>query len=64
VTDDFVAQHGRDADKVYTLEKMRREEALAENMFAENTSSRQGSNYDLVEEVYENINNFDRKIKE
>lgn len=40
VNDDFVAQNGRDAEKVYTLEKMRQEALIENNIdtFAEHSS--------------------------
>lgn len=59
--------NGRDGEKAYTLGRLRAEERLVnmdppENI-AEESSNGGGSTYDLVEEMYENMNSFDKKIK-
>ena len=71
VNDDFIAVNGRDGgERVYTLAKLREEERLINmgmdpniddpvnqqvNHEDENNDGVTGSNYDLVEEMYENM---------
>jgi hypothetical protein len=69
VHDDFLQSNGRDGEKAYTLERLRQEERLMNIGIDPIESmgdgySQKGSNYDLVEEVYENMNSFDKRMKE
>jgi hypothetical protein len=53
-------------DKAYTLARLRREERGIETVTEERDeldSDIQGSNYDMVDEVYENRNTFDKRLK-
>lgn len=59
--------NGNDGERAYTLEKLRQEEQLLggharDNEF-DDKGSRASSTYDLVEEMYENMNDFDQKLK-
>ena len=73
-SDDYMvmngARSGHVSDKAYTLARLRKEERGIEagiDVFAEERddvdSDNQGSNYEVVEEVYDNMNNFDKKLK-
>lgn len=64
--------NGNNGEKAYTLERMRQEERLLEAGYDqdrnrpidEKSNEENGSStYDLVEEMYENMNSFDRKLK-
>lgn len=68
-TDDYLSLNGTKSggDKAYTLARLRREErGITETVTEEREeldSDIQGSNYDMVDEVYENMNSFDKRLK-
>ena len=68
-TDDYMNVNGRNSggDKAYTLARLRREErGITEAVTEEREeldSDIQGSSYDVVDEVYENMNSFDKRLK-
>lgn len=66
--DGFISLNGTNADKAYTLERLRHEQKIMDGGYIEEPrdiegQSNSGSTYELVEEMYENMSSFDRKIK-
>ncbi|CDW81046.1 UNKNOWN [Stylonychia lemnae] len=68
--DEFLTVNGRNGEQAYTLERLRQEERLIsmdppDHIIEEisNSAGAGGSTYDLVEEMYENMDQFDQKIK-
>ena len=70
--DDYLAVNGARSgslsDKAYTLSRLRKEErGIDTNVITEERedldNDLQGSNYEIVDEVYENMNSFDKRLK-
>ena len=57
--------NGNNGERGYTLERLRQEEGKFGEGYVEvhEDKSNKSSSYDVVDEMYENMNTFDQKIK-
>lgn len=64
--DDYMERHGQDAERAYTLQRLREEERiLGDERDRDGINlSNSSSTYEVVEEMYDQMNSFEHRLKQ